>query len=88
MLDISLQFTDKQQYEETVIESGWLDNNPSRVFVDVIGFVPVFDNPESENPVLLERKGFYVNMRIASDIVDISSLEKFIIPDPGVREWA
>lgn len=88
MRDISLQFADKQQYSDIVINSGWLDAQPSTVFVDDIGFVLIFDDPESENPVLIERKGYYVNMRITSDNVDITPLEEFIIPDPGVRAWA
>ncbi|MDZ8856247.1 hypothetical protein SNB24_15205 [Escherichia coli] len=88
MKDVSLQFTDKQQYNDIVINSGWLDTNCSTVFVDEIGFVPVFDDPESETPVLIEKKGYYVNMRITGDDVDLSPLEKFIITDPGVRAWA
>nr|DAI96617.1 MAG TPA: hypothetical protein [Caudoviricetes sp.] len=88
MRDISLQFTDKQQYNDIVINSGWLDAQPSTVFIDDIGFVLVFDDPESENPVLIERKGYYVNMRITSDNIDIAPLEDFIVPDPGVRAWA
>ncbi|EIX4507350.1 hypothetical protein MKI77_001226 [Escherichia coli] len=88
MKDVSLQFTDKQQYNDIVINSGWLDANWSTVFVDEIGFVPVFDDPESETPVLIEKKGYYVNMRITGDDVDLSPLEKFIITDPGVRAWA
>lgn len=88
MKDVSLQFTDKQQYNDIVINSGWLDTNFSTVFVDEIGFVPVLDDPESETPVLIEKKGYYVNMRITGDDVDTSQLEPFIIPDPGVRSWA
>lgn len=88
MIDITLKFTDKQQYNDIVINSGWLDAHPSTVFVDDIGFVLVFDDPESETPVLIEKKGYYVNMRITGDDVDLSPLEKFIVPDPGVREWA
>ncbi len=75
MKDVSLQFTDKQQYNNIVINSGWLDTNGSTVFVDEIGFVPVFDDPESETPVLIEKKGYYVNMRITGDDVDLSPLE-------------
>ncbi|HFJ9192156.1 TPA: hypothetical protein ACGW4L_001016 [Escherichia coli] len=88
MKDISLQFTDKQQYNDTVINSGWLDANQSAVLVDDIGFVLVFDDPESETPVLIGKKGYYVNMRITSDDVDISQIKPFIVPDPGVRTWA
>lgn len=88
MRDISLQFADKQQYNDIVISSGWLDAQPPTVFIDDIGFVLVFDDPESENPVLIERKGYYVNMRITGDNVDITPLEEFIIPDPGVHAWA
>lgn len=88
MKDISLQFTDKQQYNDTVINSGWLDANQSAVFVDDIGFVLVFDDPESETPVLIGKKGYYVNMRITSDDVDISQIKPFIVPDPGVCTWA
>lgn len=88
MKDVSLQFTDKQQYNDIVINSGWLEVNWSTVFVDDIGFVLVFDDPESETPVLIEKKGYYVNMRITGDDVDLSPLEKFIITDPGVRAWA
>ncbi|NZA68405.1 hypothetical protein H0O29_06700 [Escherichia coli] len=88
MKDVSLQFTDKQQYTDIVVNSGWLDANQSAVLVDDIGFVPVFDDPESENPVLIRKDGYYVNMRITGDDVDLSPLEKFIITDPGVRAWA
>lgn len=88
MKDVSLQFTDKQQYNDTVINSGWLDANQSAVFVDDIGFVLVFDDPESETPVLIGKKGYYVNMRITSDDVDISQIKPFIAPDPGVRTWS
>lgn len=88
MKDISLQFTDKQQYNDIVINSGWLDANLSTAFVDEIGFVPVFDDPESDTPVLIEKKGYYVNMRITGDDVDLLPLEKFIVPDTGVRVWA
>ncbi|HBH7179523.1 TPA: hypothetical protein KWI64_000508 [Escherichia coli] len=88
MIDITLKFTDKQQYNDIVINSGWLDANQSTVFIDDIGFVPVFDDPESETPVLIEKKGYYVNMRITGDDVDISQLEPFIVPDPCVRAWA
>ncbi|MBC0922711.1 hypothetical protein FSG86_003610 [Escherichia coli] len=88
MIDITLKFTDKQQYDDIVINSGWLDDNWSTVFIDDIGFVLVFDDQESETPVLIERKGYYVNMRITGDDVDLSQLEKFIVPDPGVRAWA
>lgn len=56
MKDISLQFTDKQQYNDIVIDSGWLDANQQTVFIDDIGFVLVFDDPESETPVLIEKK--------------------------------
>lgn len=88
MKDVSLQFTDKQQYNDIVINSGWLDTNQQTVFINDIGFVLVFDDPESDTPVLIEKKGYYVNMRITGDDVDLSPLEKIIIPDPGVRAWA
>lgn len=88
MKDVSLQFTDKHQYNNIVINSGWLDTNWSTVFVDEIGFVLVFDDPESETPVLIGKNGYYVNMRITSDDVDISQIKPFIVPDPGVRTWA
>lgn len=88
MKDVSLQFTDKQQYNDIVINSGWLDTNQQTVFINDIGFVLVFDDPESDTPVLIEKKGYYVNMRITGDDVDLSPLEKFIIPDPVVRAWA
>ncbi|EFI5971795.1 hypothetical protein GW118_21990 [Escherichia coli] len=88
MKDVSLQFTDKQQYNDIVINSGWLDANWSTVFIDDIGFVLVFDDPESETPVLIGKKGYYVNVRITGDDVDISQLEPFIVPDPSVRAWA
>lgn len=88
MIDITLKFTDKQQYDDIVINSGWLDDNWSTVFIDDIGFVLVFDDPESETPVLIEKKGYYVNMRITGDDVDLSPLEKFIVPDLCVRAWA
>ncbi|ASO87964.1 hypothetical protein [Escherichia coli] len=88
MIDITLKFTGKQQYNDIVINSGWLDANQQTVFIDDIGFVLVFDNPESDTPVLIEKKGYYVNMRITGDDVDLSPLEKFIVPDPGVRTWA
>ncbi|ENU4645292.1 hypothetical protein [Escherichia coli] len=88
MKDVSLQFTDKQQYNDIVINSGWLDTNQQTVFINDIGFVLVFDDPESDTPVLIEKKGYYVNMRITGDDVDLSPLKKFIIPDPGVRAWA
>lgn len=56
MKDVSLQFTDKQQYNDIVINSGWLDTNQQTVFINDIGFVLVFDDPESDTPVLIEKK--------------------------------
>ncbi|ENQ0912809.1 hypothetical protein ACENW9_000782 [Escherichia coli] len=88
MRDITLQFVDRSQYIENVIDSGWLESQPFNVFIDDVGFVLIFDDPESESPVLIDRKGYYVNVRVTSDSVDLSPLEQFIVPDPGVRSWA
>lgn len=88
MKDISLQFKDEKHYRDVVVDSEWLKTNYGKVFVDEIGFALIVDNPESKTPVVIGKEGYYINIRIIGDDVDLSNLEQFIIKNPCVRNWA
>lgn len=88
MKDINLQFKDEKHYRDVVINSKWLKTNYGKVFVDEIGFVLIVDDPKSRTPVVIGKEGYYINIRIIDNNVDLSELEQFIIKNPCVRKWA
>lgn len=88
MKDINLQFKDEEQYQDVVINSGWLRVNYGKVFVDEIGFIHVVDDPRSKTPTIIGKEGYYINIRIIGDNIDLSDIEQFIIKNPDVRKWA
>ncbi|UIU26739.1 hypothetical protein SA126VB_23 [Escherichia phage vB_EcoS_SA126VB] len=88
MKDINLQFKDEKHYRDVVINSNWLKTNYGKVFVDEIGFVLIVDDPKSRTPVVIGKEGYYINIRIIDNNVDLSELEQFIIKNPCVRKWA
>lgn len=88
MKDINLQFRDEEHYRDAVIDSKWLKTNYGKVFVDEIGFIPVVDDPKSKTPAIIGKEGYYINIRIVGDNIDLSDIEQFIIKNPDVRKWA
>ncbi|WJN62479.1 hypothetical protein phiG7_31 [Escherichia phage phiG7] len=88
MKDIHLQFKDEKHYRDVVINSNWLKTNYGKVFVDEIGFVLIVDDPKSRTPVVIGKEGYYINIRIIDNNVDLLELEQFIIKNPCVRKWA
>lgn len=88
MKDINLQFKDEKHYRDVVINSNWLKTNYGKVFVDEIGFVLIVDDPKSRTPVVIGKRGYYINIRIIDNNVDLSEFEQFIIKNPCVRNWA
>ncbi|UPW39086.1 hypothetical protein ESCO40_00132 [Escherichia phage vB_EcoS_ESCO40] len=88
MKDINLQFKDEKHYLDVVVDSGWLKTNYGNVFIDEIGFIPVVDDPKSKTPAIIGKEGYYINIRIVGDNIDLSDIEQFIIKNPDVRKWA
>lgn len=88
MKDIHLQFKDEKHYRDVVINSNWLKTNYGKVFVDEIGFVLIVDDPKSRTPLVIGKDGYYINIRIIDNNVDLLELEQFIIKNPCVRKWA
>lgn len=94
MRDIYLRFTDADEMRLVLMDLGFQIEEKGgmqhpEICLDVVGVMFEPQNPDEENPELIELSGYHANVRVVNPQLDVSALDDFTIhPETPSRVWA
>ena len=95
MKDLYLRFTGSDEMKLVLMSIGFKEEEDQgglhhpEICLDIVGVMLEPQNPDEENPKLIELPGYHANVRVINDKLDISALDDFTIhPETPSRVWA